>query len=347
MDFDFKTDSSFTIIKGRFKAPASSSFGLFVIFIDNVSKNVEKFDVIASHFSVIYENNLAMPWNELEELISKMKWKGEYATNLTHDIQSTLEDLFEPNSGRNVDIWNSVKKAQTNKTCSIFEEQISRPTGDKNIKVEIGIENINVSDIENVKRTRETQSNTSDLLEKQASMPMESDGIRLEENAVVLDVALVLSPISGIPIYELKEGEKIVVKISEESSRGQYFIDLLNASDGSDILPIPASVVKISSSGKLYTMMLNIGPGIYGKAIEEDNVKVKIYDVANDKRKNKGTEPTISPTTKVAQNAAQNYANAQVNAAVEEKKDNRLLIFFIIGALTFVLLIIIIVLLSG
>ncbi|MFN4217233.1 MAG: hypothetical protein ACK4HQ_07530 [Brevinematales bacterium] len=119
---------------------------------------------------------------------------------------------------------------------------------------------------------------------------------KVEESAVILDVSLVLSPISGVPIYELKEGTKIFIKITEQTSRGQYFNDLLGANEGGEILPVPATVKKVSKEGKIYTVLVEIGPGIYGKSLDEDTVKVKLYDSAQDKRKAQKTiEPAMAP----------------------------------------------------
>lgn len=338
MDTDFKTDSTYTIIKGKFKATASSSFGLIIVFMDNVNKNIERFDIVSSHFSTVFENNVNMPWNELEDMIMKMKWKGEYATNLTHDIQNSLEDLFEPGTGRTVDIWHALKKSQLSKTCSIFEEYLMRPTGDKNVKVEIGIETINRSDIEKVKKMREMKDNKE--LINSDNVPSANDSSTepsVGESAVVLDISILLSPISGIPLMDLKQGDKVLIKISEETSRGQYFIDLFNASQDGEVLPIPATVEQVSQSGKYYTLLTQIGPGIYGKAISEDNVKAKKYDPALDKRKNKNTE--IPKPVPVGQNNDSSVVNPD-----EEKKDNKNLVFFIIGGAILLLLLLILIL---
>ncbi len=337
MDTEFKTDTTYTIIKGKFKATASSSFGLFIAFLDNVTKNVDKSDVISSHFSTIFENNINMPWNELEDLISKMKWKGEYATNLTHDIQSTMEDLFEPGTGRGIDIWHAIKKSQLTKTIGIFEEYLMRPTGDKNIKCEISVETINKTDIEDVKKMREMRDN-QDLLASDISSVTQPAAPNIEDSAVVLEMSLVLSPISGVPLTELKQGEKILIKISEQTSRGQYFIDLFNASQGNEILPIPATIESVTPSGKFYTVMVSLGPGIYGKAMEEDNVKAKRYDPAQDKRKQIPTLPQQNPALSAA------ATTAAPDGLEEEKPKNKNLILFIIGGMAVLLLIILILL---
>ncbi len=57
MSTEVKMDTGFLVIKGRFKALGTSTYGLFIVFIDNYSKNVDRFDIVSSHFSTLYENN--------------------------------------------------------------------------------------------------------------------------------------------------------------------------------------------------------------------------------------------------------------------------------------------------
>lgn len=289
MAAEIKPDTSYIVIKGRFKALNTSSYGLLIVFLDNITKNVEKYDIISSHFSTLFENNIGMPWNELDEIITKLKWKGEYATSLTHDIQASIEDLFQPGTGRTQDIWANIKKAQIGKVVTIFEEVLGRPTGDKNIKCEVAIETVTKSEIEDVRRSRREREGKDVIGTGLPAGGTQQDQTNrdagIEENAVVLEVSLVLSPVSGVAIADLKDGDKIMMKISEQSSRGQYFIDLLNATKDNEIVPIPATVVKTNKEGKIYTVLANIGPGVYGKSLDEDNVKVKMYDPATEKKK--------------------------------------------------------------
>ncbi len=327
---EVKPDTSYIVIKGRFKALNTSSYGLFIVFLDNITKNVDKHDIVSSHFSTLFENNIGMPWSELEEIITKLKWRGEYATSLTHDIQTSIEDLFQPGTGRTQDIWANIKKAQIGKVVVIFEEVLGRPTGDKNIKVEVAIETITKSEIEDVKRARREREGRDILAVPQSSQPADAAAktTGIEENAVILEVALVLSPVSGVPIYELKEGEKIMVKISEQSSRGQYFIDLLNASKDNEIIPIPATVVKASRDGKIYNVLANIGPGVYGRSMDEDNVKVKMYDPAQDKDK----ERRRKLATAVRAESEESSSEMTESAAADEKKKKPVnWVFVIIG----------------
>lgn len=340
---EVKPDTSYIVIKGRFKALNTSSYGLLIVFLDNITKNVDRFDIISSHFSTLFENNIGMPWNELDEIITRLKWKGEYATSLTHDIQASVEDLFQPGTGRTQDIWANIKKAQVGKVVTIFEEVLGRPTGDKNIKCEIAIETVTKSEIEDVKRSRREREGkdmiggASLLGNSQQEQANKDAGI--EENAVILEVSLVLSPVSGIAIADLKDGDKILVKISEQSSRGQYFIDLLNATKDNEIIPIPATVVRTEKEGKIYTVLANIGPGVYGKSLDEDNVKVKMYDPSTDKRK-QVTAPDTSGKSTTPQNAVESID-------MEEKKKKPMNWLFLIIGIAAILMVVILLYLFG
>jgi len=338
-------DNGTIIIKGRFKALATSSYGLFIVFIDNGTKNVEKFDIVSSHFSTLYENNIGMPWSEMEEIIAKLKWKGEYATSLTHDIQASIEDLFQPGTGRIQDIWANIKKAQLGKVGAIFDEIMARPSGDKGVKSEIAIESVMRSDIEDARRLRRERENMEmfNSPQPQLQQPQENAAgasSQFDASAVVLEVALVLSPLSGIPIYDLKEGDKIMVKISEQSSRGQYFIDLLNASNENEIIPIPATVVSVVKEGKIFTVMATIGPSIFGKSIDEDTVKVKKYDPAMDaKKKVKAAAAAAALSTSTTSSTA---ATMTSMSSSRKKNGGFPVIFLIIGGSAVLMVIIMI-----
>jgi hypothetical protein len=94
-----------------------------------------------------------------------------------------------------------------------------------------------------------------------------------------LDVDLVLAPVSGIPVYELTEGDKIMVKINERLPRGKHYVDLLGARVDGNVIPVPAEIVEIQRNEKNeYTILCKINDRIYGKAIETEQVKLKKYD---------------------------------------------------------------------
>jgi hypothetical protein len=108
---------------------------------------------------------------------------------------------------------------------------------------------------------------------------------QVDEGSVVLDVNLVLAPVSGIPIFEIQPGDRIMVKINPATKRGLYFIELLNAKHDEDIVPVPCTVTEVKlNKANEYVVLVKIGEGIFGKVIEAEQVKIKRFDPNSDKK---------------------------------------------------------------
>jgi len=272
---------SYGIVKGRFKALGTNTFGLFFVSFNLLSKVVEKIQVVSSHFSSIYENSPQMPWHEFEERIINTKWRGEYSINVTNDIQKAVD--YELKSKERTDeIIYYLTKNSVPKLSEFFQNILQRPTGDKNVTLDLEVELVSQEEIDevNVKRTKkDLEKKVSTQPQQQQQQQMQED-FGLPPNSIVLESSLVLSPITGVPVYELKPGDKVLTRISEKTQRGQYFKELLGAIDRTtnEEKPIPSTVEQIKVLGKNYVILTNIGPSIYGKSIEEDNVKVKKYE---------------------------------------------------------------------
>ncbi len=309
-------ETSFIVIKGRFKAISTNTFGLFLIFFNKSTQTVETLHALASHFSSLYENSPQNPWYDIEEKIIMLKWKGEFATNVTNDVQRSFEDAFKE-AGRGEEIYYALSKGQLSKVANIFQNILTKPTGDKNVTVELAVEEITQSDIERVKEEREKRDQ-EESEEAEAEVQQEEEFKPPEESAVVLEVSLVLSPISGTPIHELHPGDRIMVKISERTTRGQYFIDLFNAIKDGEVVPIPATVVDIKSKGKEVSVVVNLGPSIYGRAIEAANVKVKRFTA----EEAQPVQPTKTKEKKTAPSSAKK----------KESPFKGLLVPFLVGA---------------
>lgn len=267
----------YTIIKGRVKALASNTFALFYILINNLSKNIEKMHVAASHFSSIYDISPNLPWHEFESKIIGLRWKGEFSINLTNDIQKAIDDELR-NRENFEEFYYMINKNNIPRATEWLQNILQRPTGDRNVQVELVLEKITQEEYEEitVKRVTEELKKTEEKTKEKKETVVSYE---LPPGSVLLETSMVLSPVSGIPIYELKPGDKVMLRITEKTPRGQYFIELLNAiTPEGEVKPIPATVEKIIPMGKQITIITNIGPGIYGKAVEEEAVKVKKFE---------------------------------------------------------------------
>ncbi|MCS7298596.1 MAG: hypothetical protein RMJ37_01375 [Spirochaetia bacterium] len=270
---------AYGVIKCRFKAVSTNTFGLAFISFNLLSKSLEKIQVASSHFSSIYENNPQMPWHDFEEKIVNIKWKGEYSISITNDIQKAID--YELKSKDRVDeIIYFINKNATPKIAEFIQNVLQRPTGDRNVSIDVEIETISQEEIEEISIKRIKKESDKKLQQAQQSSKQDADEFNLPQNSIVLEAALVLSPITGVPVYELKPGDKVLTRITEKTQRGQYFKELLGAisPQTNEERPIPSTVEQIKVVGKNYVILTSIGPGVYGKSIEEDNVKIKKYE---------------------------------------------------------------------
>lgn len=282
--------SLYTIVKGRFKAIDTNTFGLFLIFLNNNLRIVESVTIIASHFSSMYETDPKTNWSSVEERIMSLKWKGEFATSISRDSQTFVETAFK--GIRSEELHSLIRTNQVAKIENLLTLMLIKPLGDKNIHIELSWENSTADDIQRAKQDREQRDTPASA--DAESMPSDSIGgdtqqdsaiYNVEEGSVVLDIDLVLAPVSGIPIFELQAGDRIMIKINPATKRGMYFIELLNAKHDDEIVPVPAIVteVKLNKSNE-YLVLAKIGEGIYGKAGEAEQVKIKRFDPNADKK---------------------------------------------------------------
>jgi hypothetical protein len=277
--------SLYTIVKGRFKAIDTNTFGLFLIFMNNNLRVAESVTIIASHFSSMYETDPKLSWSDVEERIMNLKWKGEFATSISRDTQTFVENAFK--GVRSEELYSLIKSNAVSKIENLLSMMLVKPLGDKNIHIELSWENASAEQIQNAKQERELRdapdgSASDDML---APQPEPDDTFRVDEGSVVLEVNFVLAPVSGIPIFELQPGDRIMVKINPATKRGLYFIELLNARHDEEIVPVPGTVteLKLNKSNE-YVVLVKIGEGIFGKVIEAEQVKIKRFDPNTDKK---------------------------------------------------------------
>lgn len=290
------SESLYTIVKARFKAIDTNTFGLIIIFLNNNLKVAENISVIASHFSSLYETDPKGTWADMEERIFSLKWKGEFATSISRDIQTYIESTLR--DVRIEELYNFIKSNAVSKIENLFFTLLMKPIGEKNIHVEVSWEKVSAEEIQQVKDERESRDSGEASSTPQEAPASEDAALveefQLEEGSVVLDINLILAPVSGIPIFELKRGDRIMVKIDPSTNKGKYFIDLLNAMHDSEVVPIPCVVhgVKVNKFNE-FSILVKIGEGIFGKVIETEPVKLKKYDPEADKAKSQNTQRTL------------------------------------------------------
>ncbi len=216
---------------------------------------------------------------------------------------------------------------------------------DKSVDVQVKFQKISHRDIINTKDERaRKEKEEKEIQQRDAVRKAEEERFKVEDGAVTLPVNLVLAPVSGIPVYDVKTNDQIMVKIEASSEKGNYFIDLLNArSPEGSIMPVKGMVKEIAMNALgEFELLVEIGPGIYGKTIESEQVKVKKYDIREEKIRVDGRP---QPGTQMQQGQNPLPGTQQVIKAKNAVKGNKDYFIWLVGGITFLLAILIIYLL--
>jgi len=260
--------NNYIILKGRIKAVETNTYGLFIIFFNENQKTVEKLTAIASHYSFLYSIDPHLPWYTLEENLVDIKWKGDIAVNISIDLQNYMEYSLDRDRGN--ELLNLIKKNDITKIESLLQAILIKPLSDRNLIIETDSEVVTREDMRAIRAERNRPK-------KETASPAPSQfNIK---GGDLIDVNIILAPVSGIPIQELTIGDKIMIKIIDKSTKGNYYIDSFGARVDGNIIPVSAEVIDIKRGEENeFLILCKLGEGVYGRAIETEQVKLKRYD---------------------------------------------------------------------
>lgn len=258
---------NYVILKGRLKAIETNTYGLFIIFFNENQRAVNNIKAIASHYSSLYDIDPQLPWNAFEENLTNLKWKGDIALNISLDLQNYMEKALERDRGD--ELFTLLKNNDYTKVDSLLQAIFIKPFSDRNIFLEIHTETISIEEFKRISEERkklkgQKPSTTAKLTSKEGDL---------------IEIDLILAPVSGIPIHELTKGDKIMVRIQDKTTKARYYIDYLGVKVDGNIIPVPAEVIDIDKNeNNEFIILCKIEEKVFGKAVEAERVKLKRYE---------------------------------------------------------------------
>lgn len=263
-------EDSIIILKARFKSNSLSLYGILLI-IFNRNQDLDSYNAVVSTFSNVYDLEPHVGWDRFEESILDVKWKGSFNNSMTSSLMDHINSIAKDENLK-TQLYDYLNNYDYDNAEVMIYDTINRIIHDKNLIIEIGIQEVTPDEFKETK-------------EKRSKSPASSDKSPVEDGSAILPVEPILSPVKGKPLYELKIGDKIMARIVPNSDRANYFIDLLDLRADGSFRPIPCEIIDIKSGGKNapVDILTQIGPGIYGKCSEEERqVKLRIYDPISD-----------------------------------------------------------------
>ena len=271
------SDGNLLIIKGRFKSNSMNLYGQFIIFFNSDAK-IDSYSIIISTYSDTYSLEPHTGWEKYEEFIADLKWKGHFYSSMTASLMDGFTHLSEDTRIVS-ELFNNTYNYDYDKMELTLNDCINRIVHDKNLILETGIQEVTREEYRNIRNTRPSTSESE-------QEPVDSGDSGIEKGSVIISVKPILAPVNGKPLYSLRIGDHIMVRILPNTERASYFIKVLDLKDGDKIKPVPAEVIDIKAGkgkNEPVEILTEIGPGVFGKFFEEETqVKLRMYDARLD-----------------------------------------------------------------
>lgn len=310
------------IVKARFRADNLDLYGQMIIVLTNDGAP-ESSNVIISSNSETYNMELHTNWDAYEEFIADLKWKGSLDIGLTTSLTSSFDGL-QADTRAYKTFYKSVKEYNYNELDVQLHDMISIVLHEHDILLESVIQEITPEEYSLVKNNRKVAAPTKSKQSDPSADFMEAENI--SDDAIILQAKAVLSPVKGKPIYNLKIGDKIMIKITDSSPRQNAYIKLMGLIDESNgsIKAIPADVIDLKfgmGKDEVFEVITKIEEGLFARIVEtEKQVKLRMYNPASD-----GPLSEVLP--------ARNIAGEEKVYAKKRSSDSSTKVFLIILAI--------------
>ncbi|MCS6985589.1 MAG: hypothetical protein NZM25_10755 [Leptospiraceae bacterium] len=305
-------------IKGRFYAPRDRYYALFLIVLNEVMNCVESAAIVVSVYSELFQTELSHSWRTFESKINELKYRNQYAPIVTHDLQDRLKELML-GPGFYEELMKAARANATKQLAKIFHMIFMRSLKDSDLEIETAVEWIKEKDFE-APQEQEPSSPQSKVENVAESSPA----------GITLPVSLVLDPIGGKAVTELKPKDRIMVRIIPQGERANYFIDLMRLRGEKNILPCPMTIESIKADALGLVIRGKIDENLYGEATETEKVLVQI-----------AAEKTVEEPQKVAK-AIPKDPTKMVKEESEKNKNPMLVILavsvLLLGLLVYLLI---------
>ncbi|MEK6793674.1 MAG: hypothetical protein AABZ39_02775 [Spirochaetota bacterium] len=204
------------------------------------------------------------------ELLNKCtKVFTEHVTNVSHDEFAKYVDT------------RSDKKLKT-----IMESILLAAYGSKNFDVDAASESVNLVDY----KLSETESSGKKAPQPEV-VPAAPEPPPV--TGAVISVKPILSPVKGVIIYQISEGDVIFVHVSDNSPRGLDYLGKMIGKYKADNPKIPAIVKKVEKHLPRVVIYVSLEENLFGKIEEVDPLKIltATADLAETPREVKPSDP--------------------------------------------------------
>lgn len=275
--------SDLYVIKCVFSS--SSVYGGFIVFINTVYlKAVSGYIIITRSFDLV-DIKTTKDWRAFERLLLDAAKKGEHDEVFSNQVKDGLIKALTIQ-----EISNLSKLLDQDNGIAInryMQKFISNVAGLQNMELTADYEKISSLSMElhsltSIKITPdELAKGQSKDQPAEVEVEKTDDALSGKEVKLILNGALILSPIKGKDISSITAGDRILISLVDKNPKTIDVAKAFNAYDSEKgIKPIPGRVVSIKLDG-YYTIYAIVAKGIYVKIIEEETLIKAAMDPAH------------------------------------------------------------------
>lgn len=260
---------------------SSSIYGAALLFYNPIYNTVSPPYIIVTPSFSVDDMKTTIPWREFEIEISQNLEKNEHddvlvghmkdelAVGLNHDFLLELKRLIDMNDEIAVN-RHFMKVIQTKLGFQKLNITVDiEPTSSLEVELDSkSSKKIDPRELEKRKAPKEDEVKD----EKET----DDDPLQGKEIKLILQGSLILSPIKGIDIKELKVGDRIMISIVDTNPKAIDVARAFKAYEDDKIKPIPGRIVSfrhLRTGG--YKIFAIIAKGIFIK-IEEEEESIKV-----------------------------------------------------------------------
>lgn len=280
--------------KIKFRSELRKVCGVIYIYIDAEREAVERLHAVVTHEAWLYNTDLNQPVMEFEDYIINTEFRIKTVPNLMRDLNDRLKERMKFDTLKRFTA--AMIAEQPEQLIDILRVILSGEMADREIDLLIKYEKINRVKFEKMEKAVEQQA-ASEAKEKETA-ETESQAVADEskEKVLILKTEIVLSPISGKHVRELKLGDKIYVKIIDNSPQGRYIANLLKGDNAApQLILVPVKEMTRTESDRC-SIITQFGPGVFGRVVANTEAKIKTEgSEAGLEAEMPGAEDTILP----------------------------------------------------
>lgn len=265
-------EEKYYFIKLTAQDPPNKVYVLVAIVVPENKSGIDRLDLVVAQNpdTVLIDENDS--YKICRNKIQKIMLTGSPSQGATQSLLNYFKNSFNSESFM-VEFFHYLEHNELEKLKMLLMQNVGRAMGRHDLDSE--------AKIYLTKATRAELESSGN--KEQTSAKEETPAILPEsipEGSTVLDYQLILSPVTGTPISELKIGDVILVKIIPDTEEAVSIIQNMSLKDDSGIIhPCPATIVDLIKRENGTEIIVKIQENVYGRYLEEEaNIKVKMYE---------------------------------------------------------------------